>query len=205
MNPVMSPELIVAGASLGGYDALAALLGELPEGFPLPLAVVQHRSADSDELLSALLQRSCRLPLAEVEDKQPILPGAIYLAPANYHLLVERDHFALSVDHRVQYARPSIDVLFESAADAYRERLAAVLLSGSNEDGARGIARVKARGGLTVVQDPASAESARMPAAAIAASEVDFVLPLAGIAQLLNDLISRSEDYAWQGRGRLTQ
>jgi two-component system chemotaxis response regulator CheB len=200
----MGVELIVAGASLGGFDALATLLGALPEDYPLPLAVVQHRSVDSDDLLSLLLQRTTRLPLAEVEDKQPILPGRVYIAPANYHLLVERNHFALSVDHRVQYARPSIDVLFESAADAYRERLAAVLLSGSNDDGAHGIARVKERGGLTIVQDPASAESGRMPAAAIAASPVDYVLPLAGIAQLLTNLISRSEDTVWQERGRLT-
>jgi len=200
----MGVELIVAGASLGGFDAVATLLGALPEDYPLPLAVVQHRSVDSDDLLSLLLQRTTRLPLAEVEDKQPILPGRVYIAPANYHLLVERNHFALSVDHRVQYARPSIDVLFESAADAYRERLAAVLLSGSNDDGAHGIARVKERGGLTIVQDPASAESGRMPAAAIAASPVDYVLPLAGIAQLLTNLISRSEDTVWQERGRLT-
>jgi len=200
----MSVELIVAGASLGGFDALAMLLGALPGDYPLPLAVVQHRSMDSDDLLSVLLQRTTRLPLAEVEDKQPILPGTVYIAPANYHLLAERNHFALSVDDRVRFARPSIDVLFESAADAYRERLAAVLLSGSNDDGAQGVARVKERGGLTIVQDPASAESARMPAAAIAASPVDYVLPLAGIAQLLTNLISRSEDTLWQERGRLT-
>ena len=200
----MSYDLIVVGASLGGYDALAVLLGALPKAFPVPLAVVQHRSVDSDELLSVLLGRACRLPIAEVEDKQPILPGVVYLAPANYHLLVERNHFALSVDARVQYARPSIDVLFESAADAYRDTLIAVLLSGSNEDGASGIARVKARGGLTIVQDPASAESARMPAAAIAASRVDHVLPLAEIAPFLNDLAGKSEDYLWHGRSRQT-
>jgi two-component system chemotaxis response regulator CheB len=197
-------ELIVAGASLGGFDALAALLSALPEDYPLPLAVVQHRSVDSDDLLPVLLQRTTRLPLIEVEDKQPILPGTVYIAPANYHLLVERNHFALSVDDRVRFARPSIDVLFESAADAYRERLAAVLLSGSNDDGARGMARVKARGGLTIVQDPASAESSRMPAAAIAASPVDYVLPLTGIAQLLTNLIGRSEDTVCQERSRLT-
>lgn len=198
----MNYDLIVTGASLGGFDALAVLLGGLPENFPLPLAVVQHRSVDSDELLPILLGRACRLPLTEVEDKQPILPGTVYIAPANYHLLVEKDHFALSVDERVQFARPSIDVLFESAADAYRDKVVAILLSGSNEDGAQGIARVKARGGLTLVQDPASAESARMPAAAIATSEVDHVLPLAEIAQFLNDLVHRSEDYLWQGRSR---
>ena len=198
----MNYDLIVTGASLGGFDALAVLLGALPENFPLPLAVVQHRSVDSDELLPILLGRACRLPIVEVEDKQPILPGTIYIAPANYHLLVEKDHFALSVDERVQFARPSIDVLFESAADAYRDKVVAILLSGSNEDGAQGIARVKARGGLTLVQDPASAESARMPAAAIAAAEVDHVLPLAEIAQFLNDLVHRSEDYLWHGRSR---
>jgi len=198
----MNYELIVAGASLGGFDALAKLLGALPEDFPLPLAVVQHRSSDSDELLSILLQRACRLPVAEVEDKQPTLPGTIYIAPANYHLLVEKDHFALSVDDRVQFARPSIDVLFESAADAYREKLVAILLSGSNEDGAQGIARVKARGGLTIVQEPASAESTRMPEAAIAVAKVDHILPLAEIAQLLNDMVRRSEDPLWHGRIR---
>jgi Chemotaxis response regulator containing a CheY-like receiver domain and a methylesterase domain len=198
----MNYDLIVTGASLGGFDALAVLLGALPENFSLPLAVVQHRSVDSDELLPILLGRACRLPLTEVEDKQPILPGTVYIAPANYHLLVEKDHFALSVDERVQFARPSIDVLFESAADAYRDKVVAILLSGSNEDGAQGIARVKARGGLTLVQDPASAESARIPPAAIATSEVDHVLPLAEIAQFLNDLVHRSEDYLWQGRSR---
>lgn len=198
----MNYELVVVGASLGGFDALASLLGELPENFPLPLAVVQHRSVDSDELLSILLQRICRLPVAEVEDKQATLPGYVYIAPANYHLLAEKDHFALSVDERVQFARPSIDVLFESAADAYRERVVAILLSGSNEDGAQGIARVKARGGLTIVQDPASAESTRMPEAAIAAVKVDHILPLAEIAQFLNDLIRKSEDSLWHGRIR---
>jgi two-component system chemotaxis response regulator CheB len=198
----MNYELIVAGASLGGFDALAVLLGALPENFHLPLAVVQHRSVDSDELLPMLLQRACRLPITEVEDKQAIFPGTVFIAPANYHLLVEKDHFALSVDERVQFARPSIDVLFESAADAYRDKVVAILLSGSNEDGAQGIARVKARGGLTIVQDPASAESARMPAAAIAGAEVDHVLPIAEIAQFLNDLVRSGEDYLWHGRSR---
>ena len=196
----MDYDLVVAGASLGGFDALAVLLGGLAEDFHLPLAVVQHRSVDSDELLSILLRRVCRLPIREVEDKQPLLPGAVYIAPADYHLLVERDHFALSIDERVQFARPSIDVLFESAADVYRERLVAILLSGANEDGARGIAHVKARGGLTIVQDPASAESARMPAAAIAGAAVDHVLPLEGIVEFLSGLGRRSGESIWQAR-----
>ena len=201
----MAYELAVMGASLGGFNALAAVLGGLPEGFPLPLVVTQHRSVDSEELLSILLGRVCALPVTEVEDKQLILPGAVYLAPANYHLLIEDHHFALSVDAPVQFARPSIDVLFESAADAYRDKVAAILLSGSNEDGAQGISRIKACGGLTIVQDPATAESARMPAAAIAAAEVDYVLPLQEIAGFLNDLVNKNEDNLWRGRSRQTQ
>src|SRR5215212_4683664 len=161
--------LIVVGASLGGFHALETLLGGLPRDFPLPVAVVQHRSSDSDELLATLLRRSSRLPIVEVEDKHSITPGEIYIAPANYHLLVEEGHFALSTEGPVQFARPSIDVLFESAADAYRDKVVAVLLSGSNSDGARGMARIKEYGGLAIVQDPASAESSRMPEAAIAA------------------------------------
>jgi two-component system chemotaxis response regulator CheB len=189
----MGYELIVIGASLGGFHALEILLGELPRDFPLPIAVVQHRSSDSDELLSTLLRRSSRLPIVEVEDKQAIIPGEIYIAPANYHLLVEEGHFALSTEGPVQFARPSIDVLFESAADAYRQKVVAVLLSGSNSDGARGITRIKEYGGLAVVQDPASAESSRMPEAAIAATRIDLVLPLAEIARYLGKLVSRTE------------
>jgi two-component system chemotaxis response regulator CheB len=183
----MGYELIVIGASLGGFHALEVLIGGLPKDFPLPIAVAQHRSSDSDELLATLLRRNSRLPITEAEDKQPILPGQIYLAPANYHLLVEEGHFALSVEGPVQFARPSIDVLFESAADAYREKLMAVLLTGSNVDGAQGVARIKERGGLVIVQDPGSAESRRMPEAAIAATRIDQVLPLSEIARFLSN------------------
>jgi two-component system chemotaxis response regulator CheB len=185
--------LIVVGASLGGFHALETLLGGLPRDFPLPVAVVQHRSSDSDELLATLLRRSSRLPIVEVEDKHSITPGEIYIAPANYHLLVEEGHFALSTEGPVQFARPSIDVLFESAADAYRDKVVAVLLSGSNSDGARGMTRVKECGGLAIVQDPASAESSRMPEAAIAATRIDHVLPLSEIARHLGKLVSRTE------------
>src|SRR3569832_2488713 len=115
----MTVELIVAGASLGGFEALATLLSALPEDYPLPLAIVQHRSAESDDLLSVLLQRTSRLPLTEVEDKQTILPGRVYIAPANYHLLVERKHFALSVDDRVRFAQPTKKKQNKTTANTY--------------------------------------------------------------------------------------
>lgn len=198
----MGYQLVVAGASLGGFRALQVMLGGLSASFKLPIAVVQHRSVDSEELLSALLQRTSRLPVVDVEDKQPIQPNRVYVAPANYHLLVEAGHFALSVDGPVQFARPSIDVLFESAADAYGDEVIAVLLSGSNKDGARGIAAVKRRGGLTIAQDPASAESPAMPAAAIAAEKVDQILPLNEIATALNGLVNQTEENLCQGRNR---
>lgn len=186
-------ELVVMGASLGGFHALGVMLDELPDSFPLPLAIVQHRSSDSDELLVLLLNRRCRLPIVEVEDKQMIAAGRVYVAPANYHLLVEHQHFALSTQAPVQFARPSIDVLFESAAEAYGERLIAVLLSGSNQDGARGMKAVKARGGLTIVQDPTTAESRQMPEAAIAVTQIDHILPLPEIAGFLGSVVCKAE------------
>ncbi|HYP29932.1 MAG TPA: chemotaxis protein CheB [Blastocatellia bacterium] len=189
----MRYELIVVGASLGGFHALEMLLGGLPPNFSLPVVIVQHRSSDSDDLLAVLLKRKTRLPVVEVEDKQAIMPGQVYIAPANYHLLVEEGHFALSTEPPVEFARPSIDVLFESAAEAFRERVIGVLLTGSNRDGAQGMARIKECGGITLVQDPASAESGRMPEAAIAASEIDRVLPLPEIATFLIDISTGSK------------
>lgn len=189
----MRYELIVIGASLGGFHAIEVVLGGLPEEFPLPVVIVQHRSSDSDNLIVSLLKRKCRLPVVEAEDKQAIMPGQVYIAPANYHLLVEERHLTLSTQPAVEFARPSIDVLFESAADAFRESVIAVLLTGSNRDGALGMARIKECGGLTLVQDPASAESGRMPEAAIAATEIDRVLPLPEIASFLIDISTGSK------------
>ena len=180
--------LVVVGTSLGGMQALETILHGLMPDFPLPIAVVQHRGADWGVVseLTRLLQLHSALPLAEAGDKDPIQPGCVYLAPADYHLLVEEDRFALSVDARVSHARPSIDVLFESAADAYREGLLAVVLTGASADGAAGARRVRERGGSVVAQDPATAESPVMPKAAIATGAVDHVLPLAEIAAYLN-------------------
>ena len=181
----MAVELVVVGTSLGGLSALEIVLGGLPDHFPLAIVVVQHRGIDPNDILSLVLQVHCALPVSEPDDKEPIEGGRIYVAPADYHLLVERGSFALSTEPKVSHARPSIDVLFESAADSYRRALIGVILTGANADGARGLARVKARGGLTVVQAPATAECAVMPEAAIAATAVDRILPLAEIPGFL--------------------
>jgi len=194
----MSYELVVVGASWGGLTALERLISALPDDFSTPIAIAQHRSVDSGSgALSALLgHHSGRADVCEPGDKDPIEPGHIYLAPPDYHLLVEPDGFALSTEGAVQHSRPSIDVLFESAADAYGDRLIAVILTGANEDGAYGTKCVRRRGGLTVAQDPAEAEKATMPEAAIATGAVQNVLPLAGIAELLGQVATSDRSAA---------
>jgi two-component system, chemotaxis family, protein-glutamate methylesterase/glutaminase len=185
-------ELIVVGASLGGLHALEHIFAALPSSLTVPLAVVQHRHRDSDDTLRTVLQRACPFPIYEAEDKQRIEPGTIYLAPADYHLLVERGSFALSTEGPVMHARPSIDVLFDSAADAYEDRLLGLILTGASADGAQGLASVKARGGCTIVQEPSSAECPVMPSAALAATAVDHVVPLPAIVPLLTKLCQSS-------------
>jgi len=182
-----APRLVVVGVSLGGMHALKTLLAGMPSDFPWPLAIAQHRSPDSDDLLAGLLQVQTPLPVADAWDKEPIQPGRVYLAPPDYHLLVEPGYFSLSRDEPVSNSRPSIDVLFESAADAYGAGVIAVVLTGANADGARGAARIKARGGCVIVQDPATAENPTMPQAALAAAAVDAVLPLEAIATRLGE------------------
>lgn len=179
------PAIVVVGCSLGGFSALTIVLRALPRDYPLPVAVVQHRGADYVDLLAPALQEITPLPVRETEDKEPIEAGCVYVAPADYHLLIDAGRFALSTDAKVLSARPSIDMLFESAADAYLERVIAVVLTGASRDGARGAARVKQKGGVVVVQDPATAEGKVMPHAAIQACAVDRILPLEGIASFL--------------------
>ena len=181
----MSSGIVVIGTSLGGLRALETLLGGLPTDFQVPLAIVQHRRAGSSDGLNTLLQKYTAFPVGEVEDKQPIVAGRVYLAPADYHLLVEPGNFALSTDPAVCHARPSIDVLFESAAHAYSAAVIGVILSGTNDDGAAGLAAIRDHAGVAVVQDPATAESGAMPQAAIAAGEIDEILPLEEIAPFL--------------------
>lgn len=180
--------LIAIGCSLGGMNALVKVIGELPADFPVPIAVVQHRYRTSNESLPAYFRRHAHLAVVDADDKQWIRPGSVYLAPANYHLLVEEGEFSLSVDDAVAFSRPSIDVLFESAADAYREALLGVVLTGANADGARGAARIKERGGFVIVQDPETAEAKEMPRAAIAGAAVDRILPLDRIGPFLMEL-----------------
>ena len=181
-------EVVVVGTSWGGLAALRKLVSGLPRHFSLPIVVVQHRHKDSDRLLVTLLQEHTPLTVCEVEDKQPLLPSFLFLAPPDYHLLVERGHFSLSTDAPVRYSRPSIDVAFTSAADSYGPRAAGVVLTGANADGAEGLARIAERGGLAVVQSPATAESPTMPRAALTAVPSARVLPIPAIADLLATL-----------------
>lgn len=181
--------LIVIGCSMGGMAALEQIFGALPAEFPVPIVVAQHRYRTSGEALPNFLRRHSRLNVVDALDKQWIRPGNVYLAPADYHLLVDRGgELSLSVDAAVAYSRPSIDVLFESAADAYLNGVVGVVLTGANADGARGAKRIKERGGFVVVQDPITAESAEMPKAAIEAARVDRILPLNRIGPFLIEL-----------------
>jgi len=186
----MRTGLIAIGTSLGGLNALLSVIRQLPGELPVPIVVVQHRGAVQDTGFVDLLQRSTALTVVEAEDKTPLKPGVLFVAPADYHLLVEdRESLALSTEAPVRAARPSIDVLFESAADAYGDALVGVLLTGASADGAAGLARIKQRGGCAIVQDPATAECATMPAAGIAATAVDYVLPLDRIGEHLLSLV----------------
>jgi two-component system, chemotaxis family, protein-glutamate methylesterase/glutaminase len=184
----MSFEFVAVGTSLGGFHALTAVLGGLPPDFPLPIAVVQHRSNMDSDGLAPLLGRYTQIPVVEVEDKEAIEQGRIYVCPPNYHLLVDGAQFALSTDGPVLYARPSIDVLFESAAESFREGVIGLLLTGMSRDGAAGLRKIKEVGGYAVVQDPAAAEGDVMPRAAIDCVAVDKVLPLENIASFLTAL-----------------
>src|SRR5205085_835101 len=183
--------LVVVGASWGGLHAVTRLLRDLSvKGLGSAAVVIaQHRSPDSVEgVLPELLEAAGPLHVTDAGDKDPIVGGHVYLAPPNYHLLVEPGHLALSVDERVQFARPSIDVLFESAADAYGEAVIGIVLTGANADGAIGLERIKEHGGTTIVQDPKTAERATMPLAAIARMQPDAVLPLDEIAPYVVEL-----------------
>ena len=181
-------DLVVVGTSWGGLAALRVLVSRLPASFPLAVTLVQHRHKDSDELLCALLQEETPLDVREVEDKMPLEPGRVYVAPSNYHTLVERGHFSLSTDAPVRFSRPSIDVTFRSAADAYGRRAVGVVLTGANDDGSDGLRRIANGGGMALVQDPNTAESGVMPAAALRAVPAARALPLDALATFIATL-----------------
>jgi two-component system, chemotaxis family, protein-glutamate methylesterase/glutaminase len=195
-------EAAVIGVSAGGLRALKTILPELPASFPLPIAIVQHLDAQADAYLAGFLDRISAIAVKEAEDKEPMLPGTAYLAPAGYHLLIEPDRsFSLSVDDKVNFSRPSVDLLFESAADALGEALIGIVLTGANSDGAHGLKAIKDRGGFAIVQDPQTADAPYMPRAALAATPVDRVVQLERIAPLLTQLC-KGEDHGAGAEGR---
>jgi len=183
--------LIAVGVSAGGLFALRTLVAALPAGFDIPIAVVQHRSKDS-EALCELLQECTPLTVGEANDKEPVQPGRVYVAAPDYHLLVERGYFVLSVDEPVRYSRPSIDVMFASAADAYGADVIGIVLTGANADGSRGLQKIVQRGGYAIVQDPATAEVKVMPQSALKAVPGACVLPLERIGPHLAAIRGRA-------------
>jgi two-component system chemotaxis response regulator CheB len=191
MNAASLPEPIRAvaiGASAGAVEALLRLLPGLPADYSLALLIVVHLPVDAESTLATLLASRCRIAVKEAEDKEPIRPGVAYLAPANYHLLVEPDfHLSLSSDEPVLFSRPSIDVLFESAADAYGSALAGIVLTGANDDGARGLHAICAAGGVGWVQAPAAAQAGKMPQAALDLCPSARPADLAQLATILSE------------------
>ena len=181
-------DVVCVGTSWGGLAALRTLVAGLPDSFQMAVILVQHRHKDSDHLLRSLLQERSPLMVREVEDKMPLEGGHIYVAPPDYHTLVEPGYFSLSIDAPVRYSRPSIDVTFSSAADSYAHRTVGVVLTGANADGADGLRRISDRGGLAIVQDSDSAESRTMPAAAQKAVPRARVMTLPGITAYLATL-----------------
>ncbi len=178
---------VVIGTSAGGLQALKTLLPSLPASFPCPLMIVQHMSPHSDNYMVRMLDGLAAITVKEADEKEPIASGTAYVAPPDYHLLVEEDFtLSLSMEEKVNYSRPSIDVLFETAADAYGPHLMGIVLTGANADGAAGLAYIKKKGGYTVVQHPADAESPAMPRAAIEKTAPHKVLTLSGIISFLS-------------------
>jgi len=186
MKAPLAYEAVVVGASAGGLYAITQIVAELPDNYRLPVVVVQHRAKDERSLLEEILQGKSKIQVQQAEEKEVINPGKVYIAPPDYHLLVERSKtFSLTNDPKVNFSRPSIDVLFETAAEVYREKLIAILLTGANHDGCRGIEVVNKYKGLTIAQDPNEAEFPVMPKAAIDSGAVSFILTLNDIRDFL--------------------
>ncbi len=177
---------VVIGASAGGFNAIAAITGSLPEDYPLPVIIVQHRSRESNFVLEEVLQHKSRIRIKQADEKEKILPSTVYFAPPDYHLLIEDDFtFSLSADAAISYSRPSIDVLFESAAFAYKEKLIGIILTGANQDGAQGMKMIKKFKGITIAQSPAEANFPAMPQAAINSGGISHVFTLTEIINFL--------------------
>ncbi|MCI3945434.1 chemotaxis protein CheB [Pseudomonas syringae] len=182
-------DAIVVGASAGGVEAMLKIFSGLRPHFSLPILTVLHVPDDRRSQLAEVFQNRLSIPVKEADDKEDIVPGTLYFAPSGYHLSVESDlSLSLSQEDRVFYSRPSIDILFDSAADAYGPRLAGILLTGANNDGARGLKQIKSYGGFTVIQDPSQARASTMPEAALALHAPDYLLSLNDIGRLLVEL-----------------
>lgn len=181
---------IVVGASAGGLYALSSIFKELPPDYPIPIVVVQHRSKDQRDLLEEVLQHKCKIKVKQADEKEKIKGGYVYIAPPDYHLLVESDMtFSLSSDELVFHSRPSIDVLFESAAIVCQDKLVGIILTGANNDGASGISMIKKKGGLTIAQAPVEAQFPFMPAASIETKNIQHVWTLLEIQNFLLKII----------------
>ncbi|MCP4697292.1 MAG: chemotaxis protein CheB [Gammaproteobacteria bacterium] len=192
-KPTQKYEAVVVGSSAGGIKALTTLLAALPGEFPLPIIIVQHLHPESDSYLAHILGTRCGLTVKQADEKESIVPGRVYLAPPAYHLLIEEDRtFSLSLEGPVNFARPAVDVLFESAIDAYRSGIIGIILTGANHDGSQGLRQIKEMGGYAIVEDPETAEVNAMPRAAIAAAKVDQILPVTQIGPYLLQLVNRS-------------
>jgi two-component system, chemotaxis family, protein-glutamate methylesterase/glutaminase len=186
MSELTGYTAVLIGASAGGVAALRQVLAALPADYGLAVVIAQHLHPNQGDYLARHYDEVCPLPVKEADEKEPIRPGWVYLAPANYHLLIETDQtFALSIDPKVNYSRPAIDPLFMSGAEVYREQLTGVLLTGASQDGAAGLQRIQVLGGLTIVQQPETAVAPIMPRAAIAINKPDHILPLEEIGPFL--------------------
>jgi two-component system chemotaxis response regulator CheB len=183
---------VVIGCSAGGLTSLQRLLGGLRRPLPVSVTAVCHSGSESMAMFCDLLQRHSPMPVSEAEERMKPVPGHVHIAPSGYHLLLERNgQYALSVDGRVEYSRPSIDVLFESAADLWQDRVLGLIMTGANADGAQGLEYLRKRGGLAVVEHPSTATVSTMPAAALERAGADYCLPLPELAPLLEFLCSR--------------
>lgn len=193
MNPEQkSYDAIVAGASAGGLYVMIRILKLLPADFNKPVIVVQHRSRDERSLLEEVLQQKCKVRIKQADEKELIQPGIVYFAPPDYHLLIENDStFSLSCDPPLNYSRPSIDVLFETAADVFKEKLLGIILTGANKDGSYGIQKIAGMGGTTIAQSPETADFPEMPKSAISTGYVHHVLDPEAIGQFLLDTMKK--------------
>jgi two-component system chemotaxis response regulator CheB len=183
-------QLVIIGGSAGSLDVLLSVVAQLRPDLPVPVLVVVHRKQDNDNLMESLLSNKSTLPVKEAEDKEPLLPGNIYIAPADYHLLIEKNNsIALDASEKINFSRPSIDVSFQSAAEVCGDKLICILLSGANADGTEGLTVAKQAGALLIVQDPLSAEVSFMPLQALKTLSVDHIIRGDEIATLLNELV----------------